>query len=74
MTFARLADQFLDHSQATNEPETYDVHKFFLQSFVDHVGRRLVSRLCENDLDAWRRNHAKEAGKVKAGGRKRGES
>ena len=73
MTFARLADKFLDHSQATNELETYEVHRLYLQSFVDHVGRRLVSRLCEDDLDAWCRKHAREAGKVKAGGRKGGE-
>jgi integrase len=71
-TFARLADRFLDHSQAANEPATYEVHKFFLQSFVEHVGRRLVSRLCEDDLDAWCRRHAREAGKVKAGGRRGG--
>jgi integrase len=54
ITFARLADQFLEHSQAENEKETYETHKLFLQSFVDFVGkRRLVTRLCEADLDKW---------------------
>jgi integrase len=72
ITFARLADKFLDHSQATNEEQTYAVHRFFLQSFKDHVGKRLVSRLCEADLDEWCRRHAKSAGKVNAGGRKGG--
>ncbi len=70
-TFARLADKFLDHSKATNEPETSDVHLFFLQSFKDHVGKRLVARLCEDDLDGWCRKHAKEAGKVRAGGKRK---
>jgi integrase len=72
ITFARLADKFLDHSQATNEPETYEGHLLFLQSFKDHVGNRLVSKLCEADLDDWCRKHAKTAGKVNAGGRKGG--
>jgi integrase len=72
MTFARLADKFLGHSQATNEEETYDVHRLFLQSFKDHVGRRPVSKLCEADLDEWCREHAAPAGKVKAGGKKGG--
>src|SRR5438093_11824898 len=39
MSFARLADKFLDHSQAENEQETYEVHRFFLQSFKDFVGK-----------------------------------
>jgi integrase len=72
ITFARLADRFLDHSQAKNEPQTYEVHRFFLQSFKDHVGGRLVAKLCEDDLDAWCSTHAKTAGKVNAGGKKGG--
>ena len=70
MTFARLADQFLDYSKETNEPETYDVHLYFLQRFKDHVGKRLVSALCEDDLDKWLRKEAKGGGQVNAGGRK----
>jgi integrase len=54
ITFVRLADQFLDHSQATNERETFEVHRLFLQSFTDFVGKqRQVIRLCETDLDKW---------------------
>src|SRR5260221_8137855 len=33
VTFASLADQFLENSQAENEKETFEVHKLFLQSF-----------------------------------------
>jgi integrase len=57
VTFACVADQFLDHSQAVNEPETYQVHRLFLQSFKNHVGSRLVTRLCEADVDRWCRKH-----------------
>src|SRR5207248_1865347 len=59
LTFARLADLFLDHSEAENEKETFEVHKLFLQSFVDFVGkRRAVGSLCEADLDRWCRGKA----------------
>jgi hypothetical protein len=54
-TFAPLADKFLDHSFETNEKETCEVHKLFLQSFKDCVGKRKVSKLCEDDLDCWLR-------------------
>jgi integrase len=54
VTFAYLADQFLQNSLAENEKDTFDVHKLFLQSFVDFVGKkRQVARLCEADLDNW---------------------
>jgi integrase len=54
ITFASLADQFLENSEAENEKETVEVHKLFLQSFVDFVGKRCsVSKLCEADLDKW---------------------
>ncbi len=46
MTFARLADKFLGHSEATNEPETFKVHKFFLQRLQGsrwHAARRQAS-------------------------------
>ncbi len=56
-TFPHVADRFLDHSEGVNEPETYQVHRLFLQSFKDHVGSRLVARLCEADLDQWCRKH-----------------
>ncbi|HZY87255.1 MAG TPA: hypothetical protein VFE78_20635 [Gemmataceae bacterium] len=57
-TFASVADKFLDHSLETNEKETYEVHKLFLQSFKDRVGRRKVQKLCEDDLDGWLRSQA----------------
>ena len=58
LCFSRLADKFLENSQAENEPETFHIHQLFLQAFVDFVGkRRLVSRLCEADLDEWCRQH-----------------
>src|SRR5262249_49662069 len=69
MTFARLADLFLEHSKSDNEEATYEVHKLYLQSFVDFVGKRLISKLCEADLDKWCRQHAAGGGRVKAGGR-----
>ena len=73
MSFAVLADRFLSHSKVTNEPETFHVHKHFLQSFIDHIGKtRAVSRLGEDDLDAWCRLHAAGGGWVKAGGKKGG--
>jgi integrase len=73
LTFTRLADKFLEHSQHVNERETYEVHRLYLQSFTDHVGRRLVARLCEADLDEWCRKHALAGGTVSAGGRQGGE-
>src|SRR5437870_905485 len=56
MSFTRLADKFLSQSQAENDPETYEVHKLFLQSFIDHVGHKTVPNLCEDDLDSWCRS------------------
>jgi integrase len=54
ISFAKLADQFLEHSQAENEKETFDVHRLFLQSFVDFVGKqRRINALCAADLDKW---------------------
>src|SRR4051812_25730053 len=35
--FRRLADLFLEHSEKTNEKDTFAVHQLFLQSFCDHV-------------------------------------
>ena len=55
--FIELADKFLTHSQAENERETYEVHKLFLQSFTNYVGKRRVAKLCEADLDQWCRKH-----------------
>src|SRR5690348_11777864 len=40
LTFAELADKFLERSQQENEPETYQTHRYFLQSFLDHVKHR----------------------------------
>lgn len=57
ITFAKLADLFLEHSAAENEKETFEVHQLFLQSFRYFVGNRIVSRLCEADLDRWCRSH-----------------
>jgi integrase len=70
-TFALVADRFLEHSQATNDPETFEVHALCLLGpvvdhkegvairgggFVYHVGKkRPVSKVCEADLDAWLR-------------------
>jgi hypothetical protein len=71
-TFAEVADRFLERSREQNEEETYQVHRFFLQSFLDHVKRRRVPDLCEDDLDTWCRKHAKGGGLVKAGGKKGG--
>ena len=57
MTIGRLADLFLEHSEAENEKDTFGVHKLFLQSFCDFVNKkRVVGRLCEADLDRWCRS------------------
>lgn len=72
-TFASVADEFLDHSKRTNDPETFKIHQLVLQSFKDHVGQRLVVRLCEADLDKWELKLAQtDRGQVKHGGRTEG--
>jgi integrase len=72
-TFAQLADRFLEFSQHVNGRETYEVHRLYLQSFTDHVGHRLVARLCEADLDEWCQKHSVACGRVRAGGRRGGD-
>ena len=73
-TFASVAEKFLEHSEVTNDPETYKVHRLVLRSFHEHVKNRLVSSLCEADLDAWERTLAAiNRGQVNHGGRKKGE-
>lgn len=57
-TFKEVAAHFLTHSRETNEPETAEVHRLFLESFQKQVGLRPIARLVEADLDAWLRKNA----------------
>jgi integrase len=49
-----VCDAFLDLSQKTNAPKTYENQRGYLQSFCDHVGKgRRVYDLTGEEFDAW---------------------
>ena len=52
-TFRAVADEFLAHSQATNEPGTFETHRRFLQSFCIQVKSRGVADLRGEHVTAW---------------------
>lgn len=57
VTFAEVADRFLEHSRATNASATVESHERLLAGFRSHVGPRRFCRLTEADLDEWVRKH-----------------
>jgi integrase len=52
-TFRGLADLFLTHAEQTKERQTYDLQKYFLQSFCDHVKKKLAYELKVADVTTW---------------------
>jgi integrase len=52
-SFRKLADLFLAHAQQTKEPQTYELQRYFLQSFCDHVKKRLACDLKVADVTTW---------------------
>lgn len=52
-TFRKIADLFLADSLAHKKPTTYKMHKYFLQGFCDHVGRRRVNDLRVHHVTDW---------------------
>ncbi|MFO0808976.1 MAG: tyrosine-type recombinase/integrase [Gemmataceae bacterium] len=52
-SFKRLADLFLDNSLRENEPGTWAVQRFYLQSFSDHVGKKRAADLKVHHGTEW---------------------
>lgn len=53
----KIADLWLDHQQATKKPDTYRMHKFYLQSFCDFVGKKKVADIKVHTVTAWIDHH-----------------
>ncbi|HEX3146725.1 MAG TPA: tyrosine-type recombinase/integrase [Gemmataceae bacterium] len=53
MSFRKLADLFIDVSLRTKKLNTYRLHKYLLQSFCDHIGKRRVSDLKVLHVTEW---------------------
>lgn len=56
-TFRRLADLYLDFTQQTKSPRTYEHQLRFLQSFCDSVGVKRAADLKPGDVTAWLLKH-----------------
>src|SRR5947208_2318985 len=52
-TFRKLADLYLTFTQQTKSELTYGHQKYFLQSFCDHVKRKLAAELKPLDVTEW---------------------
>jgi integrase len=52
-TFRKLADKFLDNSLRVNKPTTSRMHKVYLQSFLDRIGRKRVRDLKVHHVGEW---------------------
>lgn len=55
--FRKIADLFLDEAKRTKEPGTYEVQKYYLQSFCDHIGKRRVADLKVHMATEWIASH-----------------
>jgi integrase len=53
----KIADLWLDEQQRTKKPDTYRMHKFYLQSFCNHVGKKRVADLKVHTATAWINSH-----------------
>lgn len=49
----KLADLFLTHAHQTKEPATYDLQRYFLQSFCDHVKGKKAADVKVADVTGW---------------------
>lgn len=52
-TFRKLADDFLARSQRDNQPNTFKMHRIYLQSFVTRVKGKRVNDLKVRDVADW---------------------
>jgi hypothetical protein len=52
-TFRKIADLFLADSLADKKPTTYKMHRYFLQDFRDHIGRKRVNDLKGHHVTEW---------------------
>ena len=53
-SFRKLADQFLVHAEQTKEKPTFELQRYFLQSFCDSVKKKLACDLKVADVPgAW---------------------
>lgn len=52
-TFRKAADLYLDNSERVNKLTTYRMHKIYLQSFVDRIGKMRVSDLKVHHVNEW---------------------
>jgi integrase len=53
LTAAEVCDLFLGHSEKEHEPDTFEWHKRYLQSFCDRVGHLKAADLIPFHLSAW---------------------
>lgn len=53
ITVALLCDLFLDHSSKNHEPETYELCRYYLQSFCDEYGKSLAAELKPFHVARW---------------------
>lgn len=51
--FRKLADLFLVNSERVNKPNTFRMHKVYLQSFCDRVKRKRVNELKVHHVTEW---------------------
>jgi integrase len=61
-TFRKLADRYLDYTEQTKSPLTYTHQRYFLQSFCDHVKRKLAAELRPLDVTEWVLKHKDQWG------------
>lgn len=52
-TFRKVCDLFLDHSERVNKPNTFRMHKVYLQSACDRFGKKRVNDLKVHHVTAW---------------------
>jgi integrase len=53
LTTAEVCDLFLRHSEKEHEPDTFDWHKYYLQSFCDRCGHLKSADLIPFHLTSW---------------------
>ena len=51
--FRDLTDAFLEESHAADSPETFAIHRCYLQSFFDHVKGRRTRDLMGETVTRW---------------------
>ncbi|QJW98443.1 tyrosine-type recombinase/integrase [Frigoriglobus tundricola] len=52
-TVATVCDLFLDASQRLHKPDTFEWHRYYLQSFCDHHGRLMIAEVKPFHVTKW---------------------